>query len=163
MVREIVTSENREEYIEKKMNKGRAKKGGEIAESNKAHYKGGQFLPTTSAEPGKWKVGKKWITAGKQETEPGKYEHQPTPLSRSLHDILRFHTAHDKETNTKTLHPHAKNGLGEPIKENTEIVPGIRGNLTQEKYPIKHYINEYNKGNRWYAIQPSEEVIKHKE
>ena len=87
----------------------------------------------------------------------------PTPLSRSLHDILRFHTTHDKETNTKTLRSDAKNGLGENITENTEITPGIRGHMTQEKFPMKHYINEYNKGSRWYAIQPSEEVIKHKD
>ena len=64
MAREIVTSENREKYIEEKMEKksGRAKKGGETAKSNQYHYKGGQFLPTTSAEPGKWKVGGKFTT-----------------------------------------------------------------------------------------------------
>src|SRR5215471_17267139 len=35
---------------------GRARRGGEVAVSNKAFYKGGQFLPSTEAPPGTYKI-----------------------------------------------------------------------------------------------------------
>jgi hypothetical protein len=69
----------------------RARKGGEVAQSNEYFYKGGQFLPSTSAPPGTYKIKGKVIGKGREFIEPGyftggkgKWETAPTPLHRAI-------------------------------------------------------------------------------
>ena len=68
---------------------GRAKAGGQLADSNGYFYKGGQFLPNTNAEPGKWKIDKKWVKSGNELVEPGVRANGPTPFSRSIYGPMR--------------------------------------------------------------------------
>jgi hypothetical protein len=160
MAREIVTSENRAKYIEEKLEKksGRAKKGGEVAESNQYRYKGGQFLPTTSAEPGKWKVGGKWVTSGKELSEPGKLEHSPTPFSRSIYSSIRDHVIHDDKAKKLSLREGIKD-RGEPITHETKTRLGVKGKLSNKEHSYKELIDEYNKGNRWVHLDFDEPTL----
>jgi hypothetical protein len=160
MAREIVTSENREKYIEEKMEKksGRAKKGGELAESNQYHYKGGQFLPTTSAEPGKWKVGNKWVKSGKELTEPGKIEHSPTPFSRAIFPLLRHEVHHEGGKFTK-VRENIRHHDGEPVTEESKIRLRIGENLNKHEHSYKELMDEYNKGNRWVHLEFDEPTL----
>lgn len=159
MTREIVTSENREKYNQEKMEKrsGRAKKGGEIAESNQYHYKGGQFLPTTEAEPGKWRIGKKWVNAGKEMVEPGKYEHQPTPFSRGILGALGAYALHDK--GKISLRKGIYGNKGEPINEETKLRLGIKGKQGKHEHSLGQLVDEYNKGNRWVHLEFDEPTL----
>ena len=161
MTREIVTSENRESYIKEKLEKkgGRAKKGGEVAESNQFHYKGGQFLPTTSAEPGKWKIGNKWVSSGKELSEPGKLEHQPTPFSKAIYSAIRDYVLHDKEKNQLKLRENLKDIKGEDITHETKTRLGIKGRLSKDEHSYKNLIDEYNKGNRWVHLDFDEPTL----
>lgn len=162
MAREIVTSENREEYINKKLDqkKGRsqAKKGGEIAESNQYHYKGGQFLPTTEAEPGKWKVGKKWVHAGKELVEPGKYDTQPTPFSRAILGAIHGVTERDEKGMMK-LREGITSHDGEPITKDTKTRLGIKGKMGKHEHTYGQLVDEYNKGNRWVHLEFDEPTL----
>jgi hypothetical protein len=167
MAREIVTSENREEYIEKKMNKGRAKKGGEIAESNKAHYKGGQFLPNTNAEPGKWKVGKKWVKSGRELIEPGVIANAPTPFSRSILSPLREYVDY-VDNNFKKLKLKEGRKVLEtvdgmqtyvPVTAETTWTPRLADYEHHTPITIGELIDAYNKGHRWFDVKPNAETI----
>jgi hypothetical protein len=171
MPREIVTSENREEYMEKKMaekaGKGRAKKGGEIAESNKAHYKGGQFLPNTSAEPGRWKVGKKWVKSGNELIEPGVRGHAPTPFSRGIYGPMREFVEHPDndfkkvklKEGMKTL--ESKDGYQSyvPVTHETTWTPRLADYEHHTPVTIGELIEAYNKGHRWFDVKPDAETI----
>ena len=165
MAREIVTSENREQYIneklEKKKGRSQAKKGGEIAESNQYQYKGGQFLPSTQAEPGKWKVGKKWITSGKELVEPGKFEHQPTPFSRSIFSVIHGLSDRDEKNNIK-LRSEIKDDRGQPITNETKIRLGVKGMQGKHEHSYGQLIDEYNKGNRWVHVEFDEPTLTNK-
>ena len=162
MAREIVTSENKADYDAKKMDKqsGRSKaaKGGEIAESNKYYYKGGQFLPSTEAEPGKWKIGNKWVSSGKEQTEPGKFEHQPTPFSRSIHSLIHGYAEQDKDKKIK-LREGTFSHSGEPITSETTIKPGVKGRIGKNEHSFGNLIDQYNKGNRWVHVEFDEPTL----
>lgn len=162
MAREIVTSENRDEYMAKKLaekkSRSQAKKGGEIAESNQYHYKGGQFLPTTEAEPGKWKIGKKWVNAGRELIEPGKYDTQPTPFSRAILGAIHGYTGRDEKGKLKLLEGIKGHG-GEPITHETKTRLGIKGKLGKHEHTYGELINEYNKGNRWVHLEFDEPTL----
>ena len=160
MTREIVTSENRDQYIQDKLDqkKGRAKKGGEVAESNQYHYKGGQFLPTTSAEPGKWKIGNKWVTSGKELSEPGKFEHSPTPFSKSIFSAIRDYVIHNDEDKKLSLREGIKD-RGEPITHETKTRLGVKGKLSNKEHTFGQLIDEYNKGNRWVHLDFDEPTL----
>lgn len=162
MTREIVTSENREKYIEEKLEKKKtrtqAKKGGEVAESNQYHYKGGQFLPTTEAEPGKWKVGKKWVHAGKELVEPGKFEHQPTPFSRAILGAVGAYGQHDKE-GKMSLRKGVYANTGEPITPESKIRLGVKGKVGKHEHSFGQLVDEYNKGNRWVHLEFDEPTL----
>ena len=160
MAREIVTSENREKYIEEKMEKksGRAKKGGEIAESNQYKYKGGQFLPTTSAEPGKWKVGNKWVRSNKELSEPGKIENSPTPFSKAIFPALREYFNQEDGKFTK-VREGIRDYEGKPITEETKIRFRIGQNENKREHTYKELMDEYNKGNRWVHLDFDEPTL----
>ena len=159
----LVTSENREEFnaneMAKKSGKSRAKVGGEIAESNQYHYKGGQFLPSTQAEPGKWKIGNKWVTSGKELSEPGKLEHQPTPFSKSIYSSIRDYVLHGEKEKKIKLRENIKDSRGEPITEESKTRLGIKGRLSKDEHSYKNLIDEYNKGNRWVHLKFDEPTL----
>ena len=161
-MREVVTSENRDEYMAKKLeqkkSRSQAKKGGETAESNQYFYKGGQFLPSTEAEPGRWKVGKKWVHAGKEMTEPGKYEHQPTPFSRAILGLVHGWAERDKDNNLK-LREGISDHTGKPVTHDTEIRPGVKGVMGKHTHKVGHLIDEYKKGNRWVHVEFDEPTL----
>ena len=161
-----VTSENKAEHDREFMEKrgqipktrSQAKKGGEIAESNQYHYKGGQFLPTTEAEPGKWRVGKKWINAGRELVEPGKYDAQPTPFSRAIHGAIHGYTEKDKDGKIK-MREGIKDYQGNPITKDTKIRLGVKGKMGKHEHSYGQLIDEYNKGNRWVHVEFDEPTL----
>lgn len=142
---------------------GRAKRGGQDG-VNGWFYKGGQFLPSTMAEPGKWKVGKKWVTTGKELVEPGKYEVQPTPLSRSIMTLIApgAWTVIGKDGKASFNPGAGGNGVsdhtGKPITKETMITPGVKGIIGKQSFAIGDLIDQYNKGARWIEIDPPTEI-----
>jgi hypothetical protein len=136
---------------------GRAKAGGETAASNGYFYKGGQFLPTTEAEPGKWKIGKKTVTTGKELIAPGEFAVQPTPFSRSIYQAaLRDVTEPTPEG--LVFRPGIKDHRGNEITPDTGIRLGVKGVLGKEELSLKELIDAYNKGQRWYDVDPDAPV-----
>lgn len=142
---------------------GRARIGGEIG-VNGAYYKGGRFLPNTQAEPGKWKLGRKWIVSGRELTQPGELSWQPTPFSRSIFALLRSITDIDEEG---TLHmrrpadgsPIRCHVTGEELTEDTLIRPGVKGVMGEQSFTIRELMDLYQSGARWIDIKPEAETI----
>ena len=142
---------------------GRAKIGGQDG-INGWFYKGGQFLPSTMAEPGSWRVGKKWVKTGKELVEPGKFEVQPTPLSRSILVLMApgAMTVIGRDGKA-SLNPGANgDGIrdhnGQPITEETKIRPGVKGIVGKHEYSLGDLISQYNKGARWVEVDPPTEI-----
>lgn len=145
---------------------GRAKKGGEIGINN-YEYKGGQFLPSTQAEPGTWKVGgKKISTSSKQEIAPYKWETPPHPLAKSLYGELGIsagYTKINKLTGKLEINPEFKvskpdiaSEYGEsyqPLTREDIITPGIKGILSTKRHTYGELIDAYNNGARWVDIE----------
>jgi hypothetical protein len=154
----------RKELIEQQLSAledtGRAKAGGQVADANGFFYKGGQFLPTTTAEPGKWRVGKKWITSGSELIEPGTRANQPTPFSRGILGMVMHYTDLDKsgqmtiKQGPKIM--QVKDGFQEyvPVSVESEFTPGVKGVLNKEPITLGELVNAYNKGQRWFDVQP---------
>ncbi len=171
MARDIVTSENREEFIEKKLaeksGKGRAKAGGQVADSNGYFYKGGRFLPTTTAEPGKWKIGKKWVKSGRELIEPGVIAHSPTPFSRSIYGPMREFVEHPNNDFKKVklkegmTTMEVKDGYETrvPVTHDTEWTPRLADYTHHTPVKIGELIEAYNKGQRWFDVKPNAETI----
>jgi hypothetical protein len=143
---------------------GRAKSGGQIG-VNGYFYKGGRFLPNTTAEPGKWKLGKKWVYAGRELIGPGEFGFQPTPFSRSIWVLLgvgsRVNLNNDGSLTLRTQ----SNGdpvLGhnyEPVTLETRIRPGVKGVLSREDFSLGELIDLYQKGARWIDVRPDIDTI----
>jgi hypothetical protein len=143
--------------------RGRAKKGGETAHSNKYFYKGGRFLPSTEAPPGTYKVNGKVLGTGKEQTEPGKWETQPHPLARSIHGVIGAFT-HFNNGKMELRHG-IRTHTGEDITHETTFRPGVKGILSTKEHPIGDLINHYNSGKRWIDVELPEgaHVLKPKE
>lgn len=137
---------------------GRAAAGGEIAKANGYFYKGGQFLPSTDAEPGKWKIGKKWVTTGKELIGPREFGVQPTPFSRSIFGMIRNLTLWDEDKKLR-FREGIKDYQGKPITENDTFRPGVKGVLGKEEISYKAMIEAYNNGQRWFDVDPEASTI----
>lgn len=138
----------------------RAVAGGQVAESNGYFYKGGQFLPTTSAEPGKWKIGNKWITSGRELIAPGEFADQPTPFSRSIFTLLgRGAFLEHRPDGTMTLKSGIRDNSGEPLTLDTEVRPGVQGVLGRESLTIRELLHAYNTGQRWFDVNPEGKTL----
>jgi hypothetical protein len=140
--------------------KTQAKIGGETG-VNGYFYKGGQFLPSTQAEPGKWKIGKKWVTTRREMVAPGVWEVQPTPFSRALFSIAGVghftKIVGDKlEVNSAVF---CNDGFT-PVTAELELRPGVRGVLGKEALTLGEVVEAWNNGARWFDVQPDAEVIK---
>lgn len=141
---------------------GRAAKGGQKG-INGWSYKGGQFLPSTMAEPGKWKLGKKWVTTGREQVAPGKYEVQPTPLSRSIYTLIGpgYFTVFQGEKaaiNPKALSGELFDPSGGLVTPDMQIKPGVKGILGKRSFSLQDLVDQYNKGARWIEIEPPEGI-----
>jgi hypothetical protein len=126
----------------------RAKVGGEVASPNGYFYKGGQFLPSTSEPPGKFRVGGKLVKARKFETEPGKYETQPTATSRSLYQAASpgAYSRRNRETGALEFAPGVRDPNGTLVTPDTV--------MTQNGLTLQEVIDAYNSGQRWLDIGP---------
>lgn len=136
----------------RQLGKARATIGGETG-INGYEYKGGQFLPSTMAEPGKWKVGNRWVKSGKAEIDNNVWEHQPTPFSRSIYEVIRGQVVRGKGGELAVNTNMADNS------PNAEIRPGVKGVLSKESYTLQELIDQYNKGSRWIDVKPGSATI----
>lgn len=139
--------------------KTQAKQGGETG-VNGYFYKGGQFLPSTQAEPGKWKIGKKWVKSSREMIAPGVWESQPTPFSRSL--FLLSGVGHFSIMRDGLLVINEGVRLNDgvtPVTGSLEVRPGVRGVLGKESLTLAEIINAWNEGARWFDVQPDGETI----
>ncbi|MFM0165664.1 hypothetical protein PQR39_35180 [Paraburkholderia sediminicola] len=140
---------------ENEMSNGQAKQGGEVG-VNGYLYKGGQFLPSTQAEPGKWKVGKKWITTGREIVSPGKFEVQPTPFSRSLFVIAGVGHFTRIVGGKLVINEGVRCNDGiTPVTLDMQVRPGVRGVLGKEALTLGEIIAAWNDGQRWFDVQPN--------
>lgn len=137
--------------------KKQAVAGGQVG-INGYDYKGGQFLPSTMVEPGKWKVGKKWITSGRELVAPGEFAIQPTPFTRSLFVIAGVGYMTVIKDGKLALNTGVNYG-GDPITKDTRIRPGVKGVLGKEDLTLGEIIDAWNKGMRWFDVQPDAETI----
>ncbi len=132
--------------------------GGEIAEANGYFYKGGQFLPTTEAEPGKWKIGKKWVTSGKELIEPGVTANQPTPFSRSIFSMISQLLEKSPSGNFQ-WRPNVRFGDGSAFSPNATMRPGVKGVLGKEEISFQELLDAYNNGQRWFDVAPEASTL----
>lgn len=130
--------------------KSRALAGGQTG-VNGYSYKGGQFLPSTTAEPGRWKVGKKWITSERELIEPGVMAVQPTPFSRS---ILASLGAYVQVVDGTLKIRDGVNFSGIPITRDTMTRLGVKGVQGKEEISYGELVDAYNNGQRWFDVQP---------
>jgi hypothetical protein len=138
--------------------RSQSKKGGEIAESNGYFYKGGQFLPSTEAEPGKWKIGKKWVTSGSELVEPGVIEKQPTPFSRSIFQMIN--QLLEKTDNGFKFRNDVRFTDGSPFSTESTIRPGVKGIVGTDEYTYQQLLDQYNAGNRWVNLNFDEPTLR---
>jgi len=141
---------------------GRAKVGGEMGVNNYL-YKGGQFLPTTEAPPGTWRVkvnGKNSnIPNGIELIEPGNRTVRPTPFSRSIFQAMGGGSVVNiDEQGVARLNPNINwEYLGSSPDEK---LPVKFKNLaaSKEQYSTNDLIELYNKGVRWIDTDPLDHV-----
>lgn len=135
----------------------RANSGGQVG-VNGYFYKGGQFLPSTMAEPGKWKLGGKWVTGGREETAPYQFDYAPTPFSRSIYSMVRGWLI--MQDGKLALRDGIRENDGStPVTLNTEVRPGVRGVLGKESLTVAELIDAWNSGQRWFDVKPDAETI----
>lgn len=138
---------------------GRAVAGGQEG-VNGYFYKGGQFLPTTMAAPGKWKVDKKWITSGRALVAPGEFAYQPTPFSRSLFEIagVGHYTVVGKD-GKMAVNVGVRANDGSPVNQYMEIRPGVKGVVGKESLTLGEIVDAWNGGQRWFDVKPDAETL----
>jgi hypothetical protein len=163
----------RKELIEQQINAledtGRAKAGGQVADVNGFFYKGGQFLPNTNAEPGKWKINGKWVKSGTELIEPGVRANAPTPFSRSILSPLREYVDYvdndfkklKLKEGMKVLGKTGDDGLQhyEPVTAETTWTPRLADYEHHTPVTIGELIDAYNKGQRWFDVKPDAVTI----
>ena len=139
--------------------KSRAVAGGQDG-INGYFYKGGQFLPSTTAEPGKWKVKGKWVTSGRALIAPGEYAHQPTPFSRSLFDLAGVGAWTTVSPDGRmAVRSGVRTANGIPVTGGLEFRPGVKGVLGKESLTLQEIVDAWNNGQRWFDVQPDAETV----
>lgn len=152
---EPVTAQERTDFLAQEST-GRARAGGERASANGYFYKGGQFLPSTSLPPGKFRIGGKIVKAKKEEVARGVYETQPTPYSRSLYSLAGV-GAGVVVNDTGVMEIAAKpvrDNNGNLISRDTEFRPGVAGVTAAESVTLGDIIDAWNSGQRWFSVVP---------
>jgi hypothetical protein len=124
-------------------------------------YKGGQFLPSTQAEPGKWKIGKKWVKSARELVAPSVFEMQPTPFSRSLFVLAGVGHFSIMRDGMLVINEGVRLNDGvTPVTGSLEVRPGVRGVLGKESLTLAEIIKAWNEGARWFDVQPDADVLK---
>jgi len=161
----------RKELIEQQLtaleDTGRAKAGGQVADVNGFFYKGGQFLPNTNAEPGKWKIDKKWVKSSNELVEPGVRANGPTPFSRSIYGPMREFVEHPNndfskvklKEGMKTLESQDGYQSYVPVTAQTTWTPRLADYEHHTPVTIGELIDAYNKGQRWFDVKPDAVTI----
>lgn len=140
------------------MNKKQAPVGGTTG-INGYFYKGGQFLPSTQAEPGKWKIGKKWVRSSMEKTGPNEWSHQPTPFSRSLFVLAGVGYLTRLRDGKLEVNADARDYAGRPVTGDMEIRPGVKGVHNTESLKLQEIVDAWNAGQRWFDVQPNVETV----
>lgn len=136
----------------------RAQSGGQFG-VNGYFYKGGQFLPSTTVEPGKWKIGKKWVRSGRELVSPGYSENQPTPFSRSIFSMISVWCLLDPANGKLAIRENIRDHKGIAITKDDMFRPGVKGVLGAESLSLGEFIDAYNNGQRWFDVKPEEKSI----
>lgn len=143
----------------------RAPVGGTIG-VNGHFYKGGRFLPNTQAEPGRWKMGRKWVSSTQEMIEPGLRAWQPTPFSRSIFSLLAVgaYTRIDDEGRLSLYEredgrPIYCSVTGDPVTVELSVRPGVKGVMGNDVYTLGELMAMYSAGARWIDIRPEAEAI----
>lgn len=139
-----------------------AKVGGQIG-VNGYCYRGGQFLPNTQAEPGKWKINGKWVRTGKEQIEPFVWAVQPTPFSRSILRIAGAGHATRFESGKLVVNTGVYFHDRTPVTPDAEVRPGVRGVCQKEGVTLQALCDAYNNGLRWFDVNPEGVQITSKE
>ncbi len=126
---------------------------------NKEFYKGGQFLPSTTAPKGTWRIkqnGKSKKVSGQHWLiEAGRKEAPPTPFSVGIYQgIMRYvDEMPDGKLKIKDDIDLEMLGLDKPEKMRFK-------NLAEsdESFTLQDRIDMYNEGARWVDLEPAEGV-----
>ena len=135
--------------------KVRAAPGGEVGR-NGHRYGGGQFLPSTDAPPGTFRVGdgrrSRLVAASSGLVSPGLREPQPTPYSRAIFEIVRVITTFDADGRL-VVDPARPAVAIETYGRG--IRPGANGRVTDRSYDVEELCEIYNSGARWIDVAAS--------
>lgn len=125
---------------------GKAKAGGEVGK-NGEHYKGGQFLPSTT-NPKESHSGAKG-GGGKHEVAPYAWEHAPSPEHRTVWGRIKTFVdhAHLKATGIARVHPMF----------NADH-PAVK-TMSHGMDDINDKVERFNKGERWFQKALADEII----
>jgi hypothetical protein len=142
---------------------GRSPAGGTIG-VNGFFYKGGRFLPSTETEPGRWKIGKKWVTSSRELIAPGELAYQPTPFSRSLFKLIGVGSFTRMTEDGGIVLYRGSDGRpvgppDDPYSMETRIRPGVAGVLGKEDFSLQELIDLWMDGARWIDVKPDVERV----
>jgi hypothetical protein len=152
-----MTRKSANEAAETMNSSGRSSAGGETG-INGYFYKGGQFLPSTDAPPGKWRMkikGKNKLVAKSNELiAPGVFATQPTPYARGILTLIKHLISYADDGSMivdPNLNPRALEHFGRGIR------PGVKGVLSTETYDVEELVDLYNRGLRWIDVKPEDQ------
>ena len=131
----------------------RAPAGGAVG-INGHRYGGGQFLPSTDAPPGTWRVvenGKsRLVRPGTDLIEPGVRAEQPAPYARGIMDLVRVLADVGNDGRMRV-----KPGMSQRALDHYgTFTPGCRGVVGKRTYTLDELIDLYNAGERWIDASP---------
>jgi hypothetical protein len=137
----------------------RSKVGGQIADANGYYYKGGQFLPSTEAPPGTWRVkvsGKATnVPNGQELVAPGEFAARPTPFSRSIYQVMGGGAYVDVgKDGVAKLNPNINWSYLGATPDDKSPVRFKKLAESKEHFSTNELVEMYNKGVRWIDTDP---------
>ncbi len=138
------------------MSNGQARVGGEIG-VNGYLYKGGQFLPSTMVQPGRWKIGRKWVYSGREMIAPREWAYQPTPFSRSIFAMISSWC--DVGAGKPAIREGVRDNQLALLTSETMIRPGVKGVLGKEEIALGVLVEAWNTGQRWFDVSPDAQIV----
>ena len=120
-------------------------------------YKGGQFLPSTQAPPGFFRVKGKNVRTRREQIAP--YQWEFPPEGHPMRSIWALVSAwcDTLPDGSLRLRSGIRDNCGEPITRDVRVRPGIAGGQATNNASLGELIDAYNAGNRWFALQFDEE------
>lgn len=122
----------------------RAKAGGETASANGYFYKGGQFLPSTDAPPGTWRVEGKLVKSRKRQVGPGQYEMQPGPNAKSVYEMAAVGAWTRRNSDNKLE-------IVGGIKDNNNVLVTPETRIGVGDLTLQDAVDAWNNGQRWFS------------